>query len=91
MANRFQLDQLSTPKHHAALQRALLARALDLVAPGGALVYSTCSLEPEENEQVIAAVLHERPQWRVAEKLERTPGRNPGDGFRAFRLSQDPI
>ncbi|MEZ5362402.1 MAG: transcription antitermination factor NusB [Bryobacterales bacterium] len=74
----------------AALQHRLLSRALDLVEPGGALVYSTCSLEPEENEEVIAAVLHERPRWRVADKLARTPGRNPGDGFRAFRLVKDP-
>ena len=38
-------------------QVAILRAALRHVAPGGRLVYSTCSLEPEENEQVIAAVL----------------------------------
>lgn len=42
-------------------QRAILAHALDVLAPGGRLVYSTCSLEPEENEQVVAAVLREKP------------------------------
>ena len=37
-------------------QRALLAGALNRLAPGGKLLYSTCSLEPEENEAVVAAV-----------------------------------
>jgi 16S rRNA (cytosine967-C5)-methyltransferase len=38
----------------AALQKKLMAVAFELTKPGGAVVYSTCSLEPEENEQVIA-------------------------------------
>ena len=38
----------------AAVQRKLLAAASAFVKPGGVLVYSTCSLEPEENEQVVA-------------------------------------
>lgn len=42
---------------HAERQRKLLAAALRVVTPGGRVVYSTCSLEPEENEQVIGAVL----------------------------------
>jgi len=42
---------------HAERQRAILAGALNAVRPGGRILYSTCSLEPEENEQVIAAVL----------------------------------
>jgi len=43
-------------------QRAILAAALRAVRPGGRVVYSTCSLEPEENEQVIAAVLAATPE-----------------------------
>jgi 16S rRNA (cytosine967-C5)-methyltransferase len=48
----------------AERQRAILVAALRALRPGGRVVYSTCSLEPEENEQVIAAVLAESPQAR---------------------------
>jgi 16S rRNA (cytosine967-C5)-methyltransferase len=41
----------------AERQRAILSAALRAVHPGGSVVYSTCSLEPEENEQVIAAMV----------------------------------
>jgi 16S rRNA (cytosine967-C5)-methyltransferase len=41
----------------AAVQTDLLRRLAPLVAPGGHLVYSTCSSEPEENEEVVAAFL----------------------------------
>lgn len=40
-----------------ALQQRLLNRAITLLRPGGTLVYCTCSLEPEEGEQVVATLL----------------------------------
>ncbi|MGQ4273620.1 RsmB/NOP family class I SAM-dependent RNA methyltransferase [Terrihabitans sp. B22-R8] len=51
----------------AALQARLLDRAARLLKPGGVLVYSTCSLEPEEGEQQIAALLERN------DSLERVP------------------
>jgi 16S rRNA (cytosine967-C5)-methyltransferase len=57
-------------------QIAILRNALDLLAPGGRLVYSTCSLEPEENEAVPASV-----RAHVDRTIERIPGRDRGDGF----------
>jgi 16S rRNA (cytosine967-C5)-methyltransferase len=45
----------------ATRQREILTAALTRLAPGGHLLYSTCSLEPEENEQVIAAALAATP------------------------------
>jgi 16S rRNA (cytosine967-C5)-methyltransferase len=62
-------------------QIAILRNALDCLAPGGRLVYSTCSLEPEENQDVVAAC-----GVPVIETMERLPGRDPGDGFFAAVL-----
>ncbi|MEI9968751.1 MAG: 16S rRNA (cytosine(967)-C(5))-methyltransferase RsmB [Terracidiphilus sp.] len=49
---------------HSERQRAILSAALRAVRPGGRVVYSTCSLEPEENEQVVSAVLAENQNAR---------------------------
>jgi 16S rRNA (cytosine967-C5)-methyltransferase len=46
-------------------QLKLLNRARDWVRPGGALVYSVCSLEPEEGEQVVRAFLDGDPDFRL--------------------------
>lgn len=46
------------------LQRDLLSVAADCVRPGGCLVYSTCSTEPEENEEIVAAFLAARRDFR---------------------------
>jgi 16S rRNA (cytosine967-C5)-methyltransferase len=45
-------------------QVALLMRAADVVRPGGRLVYATCSSEPEENDEVIAAFIAARTDFR---------------------------
>lgn len=49
----------------AERQLAILAATVRLLAPGGRLVYSTCSLEPEENASVVDAVLKQVPEVRA--------------------------
>jgi 16S rRNA (cytosine967-C5)-methyltransferase len=48
-----------------ALQRELLRGAADQVRAGGLLVYSTCSLEPEENDAQVEAFLRDHPTWQI--------------------------
>jgi 16S rRNA (cytosine967-C5)-methyltransferase len=61
----------------AAVQRAILRAAATLLAPGGRLVYSTCSLLPEENEQVVTALLAAEPHLLEAPRAGLT-GLAPG-------------
>ena len=49
----------------AGLQLKLLDNAADLLKPGGTLVYATCSLEPEENEQVVERFLESHTEFRL--------------------------
>jgi 16S rRNA (cytosine967-C5)-methyltransferase len=62
-------------------QTAILTNALQLLEPEGLLVYSTCSLEREENEDVVKA-----SGATVLTTSQRLPGREPGDGFFAALL-----
>ena len=55
----------------AELQRDLLERAVSLVAPGGVVAYSTCSMFREENEKVVAAVMARHPELTEA-SVERS-------------------
>jgi 16S rRNA (cytosine967-C5)-methyltransferase len=64
-----------------ARQIAILRSGLSHLAPGGRLVYSTCSLERRENEDVVAI-----SGARVLEMRRRTPGLHLGDGFFAAAL-----
>jgi 16S rRNA (cytosine967-C5)-methyltransferase len=50
----------------AQLQRQLLDRSADRVKTGGSLVYSVCSLEPEEGEEVLRAFVDRHPEFSIA-------------------------
>jgi len=67
-----------------ALQRKILESALPRLKPGGRLVYATCSLEREENEDIVMGL-------PVDAKHLRLPGRDPGDGFFAAVIIEDSL
>ena len=65
----------------ARLQRTLLTHAAQFVSPGGVLVYSTCTLEPEENERVIEAFLRDHPHFHLTRPhLQLLPHQTGSDG-----------
>jgi 16S rRNA (cytosine967-C5)-methyltransferase len=66
--HRLRIEDLA---RHAERQRAILRAVTRAVKPGGRVVYSTCSLETEENEQVVEAVLAERSGMRRISVVER--------------------
>lgn len=83
-----------------ASQRAILRAAAQIVKPGGLLIYSTCSLELEENDDVVDAFLTDQPEFSLdppavsavpAEVLDNgrlrvLPHRHGSDGAFAARL-----
>lgn len=86
----------------AALQYAILRQAFARLRPGGVLVYSTCSLEEEENSGVVERFLAATPQARLEPAaaffpgvpwagayVQTLPGREPGDGSFAARIRQE--
>jgi 16S rRNA (cytosine967-C5)-methyltransferase len=88
------------------LQARVLASAARLVRPGGRLVYATCSLLPQENEEQVAAFLAAHPAFRVVplkevapqiidsahpDYLSLTPARHDTDGFFAAVLQRAAI
>jgi 16S rRNA (cytosine967-C5)-methyltransferase len=73
-------------KQLVQLQRRLLESALQFVRPGGILVYSTCSIEPEENEQVIESFQKSHPQLNIETVRTLFPPRDNMDGTFCARI-----
>ena len=71
------------------LQQRILQSAARCVAPGGRLVYSTCSILPEENEEQIQAFLAKNPDFTLLNAIDalgdRIKGLSSDDGFLRLR------
>ena len=69
-------------------QLKLLGQAGAHTKPDGQLVYSTCSIEPEENEQLVARFIEANPGWQRAAERSLHPVENHTDGAYAARLTR---
>jgi 16S rRNA (cytosine967-C5)-methyltransferase len=68
------------------IQADLLRSAAPMLKPGGRIVYSTCSLEPEENRDRVDAFLAEFPKFQLEASRQLEPSRDSVDGAYAARL-----
>jgi 16S rRNA (cytosine967-C5)-methyltransferase len=71
-----------------AFQLGLLAQAAALLQPDGVLVYSTCSLEPEENSGVVDQFLAGHPGFQLETQRQLLPFANGVDGAYVARLKR---
>jgi 16S rRNA (cytosine967-C5)-methyltransferase len=76
---------------HAQAQLALLHAAARLVRPGGRLVYSTCSIDGDENESVIKAFFDSRAggPFKLERSIQAYPWKDGHDGAGAFLLRKN--
>jgi 16S rRNA (cytosine967-C5)-methyltransferase len=80
---RLKLNDFARMPHE---QLAIIRALLPLLKPGGTIIYSTCSIEPEENERVVEQVLKSFPDFRLEEQRSVLPFRDRFDGAFAARL-----
>ena len=72
---------------HAEQQAVLLEDADRLLVPGGALVYSTCSIDPEENERVVSNFLKRKAgEYSLDDQVQAYPWESGHDGASVFLL-----
>jgi 16S rRNA (cytosine967-C5)-methyltransferase len=68
------------------LQIEIVRALIPLLKSNGVLVYSTCSLEPEENEEIVRQILTEMPILRLEAKTYSLPFRDGFDGAFAAKI-----
>ena len=83
------------PEYFSRIQKSIITQAARMLAPGGMLLYSTCTFDPEENEKTIEYLLQEYPEFQICDLRpyagfspgipEETNGKNP-DLSRTVRI-----
>lgn len=86
---RWRIQEAELARLRAA-QLRLLGDALPRLKPGGTLVYSTCSLEPEENGEVVREFLHQYPAMKLEQERALTPWEHSVDGAYVARMARAP-
>ena len=77
-------------KRLASTQLQLLEKVAEQVKPGGVLVYSTCSLEPEENSELVQRFVSEYPSFKLDHERALLPFDHGADGAYVARLIRQP-
>ena len=72
-------------------QLAILSASSSYVKPGGTLVYSTCTVNPEENEKVVAEFLNKHGKFQKVERTLLLPNVNGTDGFFICVMKRDDV
>jgi multisite-specific tRNA:(cytosine-C5)-methyltransferase len=73
------------------VQLRILDRAMNLLKPGGRLVYSTCSFNPAENESVVAAALNAHPgEFTIVDVADQLPGLKRRPGVSSWKVATRP-
>jgi 16S rRNA (cytosine967-C5)-methyltransferase len=91
MRRRVDLRWRLTPKEFLRMQDEqlrILRAAIPLLKTEGVLVYSTCSIEPEENEQLVGLITRECPFLELREQVSILPFREGFDGAFAAKLER---
>jgi 16S rRNA (cytosine967-C5)-methyltransferase len=89
MRRRVDIRWRLTPADFGRMQQrqiAIVRAVLQSLKPGGVIVYSTCSLEPEENEEVVRRILAEMPILRLEAERHSLPFRDGFDGAFAAKF-----
>lgn len=80
---KFSFDELG---RLCVLQKEILQGYSKMMKPGGILVYATCSIFPQENQDQVAEFVRENPQWKVTKEMSLRPDLQGFDGFYAAQL-----
>ena len=66
--------------------KEILEDAASMLKPGGTMVYSTCTINPGENQENVAWFLGKHPEFELLDMEQIYPGTQVGDGFFYARL-----